>query len=186
MRTALIAALCVSLCMGCGQSQAPESQARRSETTGESPAKEAGTDESTDAMVATGDVIIPGQGVGALRFGMSQSEMEAVLGKPDRSMGTAYEYLSQGMAVLGSKESAVGAILFGDMNNANSPLVKACRFKTDKGIGMGSTFDALVGAYGQPSAVTPMGKAKSVSYKPLGATFTLMKDKVIHMQFRHP
>ena len=177
MRVALMAVLCVFLSMGCEQSQSPESQTQKSETTSKSPAEKPGTSESAQ-------VIIPGQGVGELRFGMSQSELEKILGKPDRSMGRANEYLSKGMAVLGSKDSAVGGIMFGDINNPNSPLVKACKFKTAKGIGMGSTLDELKEAYGEPSSVNPMGKGQLVSYKQLGATFALQNDAVIHMSFR--
>ena len=109
-----------------------------------------------------------------------------LLGKPERSMGMANEYLSKGMAVLGTKDKAVGAIVFGDMNNPESPLVKACKLKTDKGIGMGSTLGDLAKAYGDPSSVEPMGQGKKVSYQQLGAAFTLQNDKIIHMQFRHP
>lgn len=131
-------------------------------------------------------MIIPRQGVGNLEFGMSQIEMERILGKPERAMGMAYEYPGKGMAVLGSKDFAVGAIVFGDMNSPNSPLINACQYKTEKGIGMGSTTQDIVNAYGEPSSVKPMGQLKMLSYKQLEATFTLYDDKVIHMQFRHP
>ncbi|MCX7000045.1 MAG: hypothetical protein NT106_07100, partial [Candidatus Sumerlaeota bacterium] len=66
-----------------------------------------------------------------------------------------------------------------------SPLIKACKYKTDKGIGMGSTLGDLAKAYGEPSSVEPIGQGKRASYKQLGATFTLQNDKVIHMQYRH-
>ena len=111
--------------------------------------------------------------------------MENILGKPERTIGGANEYLSKGMAVLSSRDSAVGGIMFGDMNNSNSPLVKACKYKTESGIGMGSSLDDLVKAYGEPSSVNPMGKGKMMSYNQLGATFALQNDKVIHMSFRH-
>jgi hypothetical protein len=75
-------------------------------------------------------------------------------------------------------------IMFGDMNNPESPLVKACEYKTDKGIGMGSTLADLARAYGPPSSVKPMGEARMLSYQQLGATFTLQNERVIHMIFK--
>ena len=129
--------------------------------------------------------IIPGVGVGELRFGMNRTEMERILGKPERSMGMSFEYLRSGMAVLGSKDAAVGALLFGDMNNPQSPLVNACQYRTDRGIGMKSTFDELIKTYGQPSSVQPMGQSQMASYNELGATFILANDKIIHMTFRY-
>lgn len=176
-----IVVICLVLIMGCQKSQPPEPI----------DLQDAGT-KSTDTTQCSGDVsdaslvIIPGQGVGELRFGMSQSQVEEILGKPERTMAGTNEYLSKGMAVLPSKASAVGAIMFGDMNNPDSPLGKACKYRTDKDIGMGSTLDDLVEAYGAPSSVKPMGQAKMVSYQLLGATFTLQNDKVIHMTFKQP
>ncbi|MFH1740134.1 MAG: hypothetical protein ABIH23_14085, partial [bacterium] len=127
-RSCGVAAICIALLLGCGGDQESQPQ----------------TGTSTEAEQPL--VIKPGEGVGELRFGMNRAEMERILGKPDRSMGMAHEYLNIGMAVLGSKDTAVGAIMFGDMNNPESPLIAACKYKTDKGIGMGSTFDALVNA----------------------------------------
>jgi len=178
------AIMCIFLIMGCDQSQSPKSTIQPNETRNERSTINSA--KSTDAFSGTSPVIVPGQGMGELKFGMSQTEMEKILGKPERSMGMANEYLSKGMAVMGSKDSAVGAIVFGDMNNPNSPLIKACKYKTEKGIGMGSTLGDLVKAYGEPSSVEPIGQGKRVSYKQLGATFTLQNGKVIHMQFRHP
>lgn len=179
-----LAVICAFFIMSCEKSQSPGST--RSQNAASNEGISIDTNESSNAVSDTNLVIIPGQGVGELRFGMSQIEMEKILGKPERIIGMAYEYISKGMAVLGGKDSAVGAIMFGDINNPSSPLVKACKFKTDKCIGMGSTLDDLHEAYGKPSSEKPMGKGKMVSYKQLGATFTLQNDKVIHMQFRHP
>ncbi len=131
-------------------------------------------------------VIVPGQGVGDVRFGISHAELETILGKPERIMGGANEYLSRGMAVVVDKDF-VNVILFGDMNDPDSPLVKACKYKTDKGIGMGSTLNDLQAAYGTPSsAIDPAEKVRMVSYEHLGGVFTLQDEKVIHMQFRQP
>jgi hypothetical protein len=125
-----------------------------------------------------------GVGVGDLKFGMTRAELEKVMGKPDRAQGMALEYLDKGMAILGSRTSAVSVVLFGDMNNAKSPLVQACKYRTSKGIGMNSTLNEIKEAYGDPSSIEPLGKGQVLSYKAIGARFTLIDGKVIHMQFK--
>ncbi len=72
--------------------------------------------------------------MGDVRFGITRAELETILSKPERTMGGANEYLSRGIAVVVGKNS-VNVILFGDRNDPGSPLVGACRFMTDKGIG---------------------------------------------------
>lgn len=129
-------------------------------------------------------VINPGKAMGELKFGMSRDETEKILGKPQRTMGGAFEYLNQGMAVLFDKNSQVVALMFGDMNKPDSPLVKKCHYRTDKGIGMGSSLDDIRKAYGEPASVQNMGNLKRVKYPSLGVTFSLQDGKIIHMQFR--
>jgi hypothetical protein len=79
--------------------------------------------------------------------------------------------------------------MFGDSNSAQSPLVKACQYKTDAGIGMGSTLEEIKKAYGEPTAIE-QGRMfptspphEVVSYDALAASFTLIDGKVIHMAF---
>jgi hypothetical protein len=170
------AAICLFLFVGCGKDQ----------QSGTATQKQGEVRKETQAPRDENLIIKPLEGAGELKFGMSRTEMEKILGPPERSTGMACEYLSKGMAVLGSRDTAVGAILFGDMNYPQGPLVQACKYKTDKGIGMGSTYDEMVKAYGTPSSIAPMGQGKMASYKQIEATFSLVNDRVIHMAFRHP
>jgi hypothetical protein len=84
-------------------------------------------------------VITPCLGVGSLRFGMNRQQMELVLGKADRSEGRAFEYLSKGMAVIGSRDAAVAVLMFGGFCAKDEVLVGRCKYSTSKGIGMGSS-----------------------------------------------
>lgn len=117
---------------------------------------------------------------------MNHAELEAILGRPERTTYGPSEYMSKGLAVMEGRDTAVGAILFGDSNSPDSPLVAACKFKTDKGIGMGSTFADLEAAYGKPSSVKKSAGRETVNYSNLGATFSLSGGEVFHMMFRKP
>jgi len=174
--TCVMAAICIFLFAGCGKEQ-------QSGTATQKPA------EVRTETQAPGDenlIIKPLEGVGEVKFGMKRTEMEKILGPPERLNGMTCEYLSKGTAVMGSRSTAVAVILFGDANSPQSPVVQACKYKTDKGIGMGSTYDEMVEAYGVPSSVAPMSQGKMASYKQIEATFSLVNDRVIHMSFRHP
>jgi hypothetical protein len=172
----VVAAICTFLFVGCGKEQ----------QSGTATQKQGEVGKETQAPKGENLIIKPLEGVGALKFGMSRTEMEKILGPPERLNGMTCEYLSKGMAVMGSRSTAVAVILFGDANSPQSPLVQACKYKTDKGIGMGSTYDEMVKAYGTPSSVAPMSQGMVASYKQIEATFSLMNDRVIHMQFLHP
>ena len=172
----VMAAICIFLFVGCGKDQQSGTATQKpGEVTKETPVPR---DENL--------VIKPLEGVGELKFGMSRTEVEKILGPPERLNGMTCEYLSKGTAVMGSRSTAVAVILFGDANSPQSPVVQACKYKTDKGIGMGSTYDEMVEAYGVPSSVAPMSQGKMASYKQIEATFSLVNDRVIHMSFRHP
>jgi hypothetical protein len=136
-------------------------------------------------QVPPGLLIKPGVGAGALQFGMTADERDQILGKPERMTGSACEYPSKGIAVLSSPHTDVGAILFGDSGTPNSPLVKACKYRTAEGIGMGSTRNQIIAAYGQPTKSETEAKIiETLVYDKLGAEFTLRSGKVAHMVFR--
>ncbi len=135
-------------------------------------------------------LIRPGEGVGDLKFGMSVEQMHKILGKPDRSQAKSHEYLSRGMAVVGSGNVGVAALLFGGRCEKDQPLVGKCRYRTTRDIGMGSSEEEVVAAYGPPSSrqEVPQGDEDSVvlSYDKLRATFVLRRGQVVHMTFKMP
>ncbi len=128
-----------------------------------------------------GLTIKPGVGVGDLKFRVQADDVTRLLGEP---VLMTYGYTNIGMFVVVSPKIGVYSISFGDMGNPQSPFVKACKFKTDAGIGMGSKLGDLKKAYGEPSSVQAAGATQKVVYDRLGATFTLAGDAVIHMTFR--
>lgn len=178
---AALSVVCLFVVMGCEKSGGRDTAAPQDAASVGEVSAEASEAESDATLV-----IIPGQGVGKLQFGMNQAELEAILGKPERTTYGPSEYMSKGMAVMEGRDTAVGALLFGDANNPTSPLVEACKFRTDKGIGMGSTFADLEAAYGKPSSVKENAGRETLKYSDLGATFSLSGGKVFHMMFRKP
>ena len=119
---------------------------------------------------------------------MNRKHTEVMLGKPERLMGDrVYEYLSHGMSVVFASDQAMGvyALLFGDMVVPGNPLVRDCKYKTIKGVGMNSTREDILRAYGPPSSISKPGASmERLAYDKLQAFFTLRNDRVVHMEFR--
>jgi hypothetical protein len=172
--------------LGCGQGATPPPSNPPTVATPTAPvvAQAAAPAPATDPSL----VITPGAGVGELKYGMTPQDIERILGQPDRMNGTAREYLKKGMVVMFSRSGTMSALMFGDSNSAQSPLVKACQYKTDAGIGMGSTLEEIKKAYGEPTSPPKTSQVRTnsyltISYESLGADFTLIDGKLVHMSF---
>ena len=134
-------------------------------------------------------VMQPLVGIGKVRFGMTIEQMKEILGEPVRSRGIVQEYRDLGFAILTIKENTVTMIACGDRRRADSPLVKSCMVRTKKGIGMGSSKEDVIKAYGQPSSTLPLpgpggDDAVVLRYDALNSEFQLRSDKVTYMMFR--
>jgi hypothetical protein len=142
-----------------------------------------GAIQNNDTHSKTAMVMVPGVGMDNIRFGITVEEMKKLLGEPERTLGGAFEYPSQGFAVLRSaRDKRVAAILCGNQTK-DSPLIRACRVRTDKGIGMGSTENQIRAAYGPPAATTNVQGITVLKYPALPAEFALIEGKVVHMTF---
>jgi hypothetical protein len=134
--------------------------------------------------------IEPGIAVGLIKAGMPVKEVVAQLGEPERRTANALEYTHLGFAVMPSSDGIVQVIMCGDVTGINGPLVKAFTGRTKEGIGLASTREELLKAYGEPSSTEKLrGGTESIRYDSLGMTFTLEGGKVYHMIVRlqgHP
>jgi RNA polymerase sigma factor (sigma-70 family) len=146
---------------------------------------------SNDAAVmttdATGDLlIIPGQGVGKIRLGMTTNEVITVLGKPERWLGSVMVYDTKlGLGVVQS-EAGVKMVSCGG-SNLKSPAVRVFKGHTKEGIGMKSSRAEIITAFGAPTAATKMGaNVVALLYKPLGVTFTLESETVVGILVTSP
>jgi hypothetical protein len=130
-------------------------------------------------------IIEGGVGVGKVRAGMTVEQVRAELGKPQRTTANALEYTSLGFAVMPGPDGVVQVVMCGDVIGLNGPLVKRFNGRTKQGLGLGSTREELIKAYGEPTNDQRfLGNRESMRYDPLGITFSLEGGKVHHMIVR--
>jgi hypothetical protein len=136
---------------------------------------------SSTAVQQAPFLIVPGESVGKVRKGMSATEVEAILGKPEKWQGRMMVYDRKlGMAVAQSN-SGVSVIFCGD-SMLQYPGVKAFRGRTKEGIGMESSREEVIKAFGPPTIVKPWnGGQEQLDYKVLGLKFVLESQKVINI-----
>jgi len=130
-------------------------------------------------------VIEPHTSVGKVRVGMTVDQVTTELGKPEKKIANALEYTTLGLAVLPGSNGLVQVVMCGDVTGINGPLVKAFTGRTKEGIGMNSTREEVIKAYGEPTSSEKfIGGIESLQYAPLGITFTLEGGRVHHMIVR--
>jgi len=131
-------------------------------------------------------VVEPLVGIDKVRFGMSVEQMKEILGEPYQVRGPLYEYRDSGFAVF-AVNNTVTMVACGDRRSSDSALIKRCKSRTNKGIGMGSSQEDIIKAYGQPSSTQQLpgdDSAVMLRYDQLSSEFLLRSDKVIYMMFR--
>ena len=130
-------------------------------------------------------VIEPNVAVGKIRTGMLIQDVISQLGEPQRRTANSLEYTRLGFAVMPAPDGIVKVVMCGDVTGINGPLVKAFSGRTKEGIGLNSTRDELIKAYGEPSSGEKLvGGTESLRYNPLGITFTLEGGRIYHMIVR--
>jgi hypothetical protein len=130
-------------------------------------------------------LIEPNVRVGKVTAGMTMKQLVAQLGEPQRRTANALEYTRLGFAVVPDSTGVVSIIMCGDVTGIHGPFVKAFTGRTKEGIGMLSTRDELLKAYGEPTESERFrGGLESMKYQPLGMTFTLEGGKVHHIIVR--
>jgi hypothetical protein len=139
-------------------------------------AQDAGTNADVHLIVTDSMLIVPGQSVGKLMKGMTAEEVQAVLGKPDSLRGAEMSYSERlGFIVLIAGKNGVANVL------CRSAFPKTFRGHTKEGIGMESSRDDLIKAYGTPTLDTTENGVELLNYEPLYLSFTLEKKKVTSM-----
>lgn len=135
----------------------------------------------TNAML----LIEPNIAVGPVHAGMTTAQVIAELGEPQRKPSNSLEYTRLGFAVMPGPDGKVQVVMCGDVTGINGPFAKAFTGRTREGIGMFSTREEIIHAYGEPTASEKMrGGLESLQYEPLGITFTLEAGKVHHLIVR--
>jgi hypothetical protein len=144
-------------------------------------------DSSTVALSQTNapSLIEPHASVGKVRAGMTVAQLKAELGPPQRTTANSLQYPRLGFAVMPDADGIIQVVMCGDVTGIGGPYAKAFSGRTKEGIGMFSTREQLVDAYGPPDTSERfMGGVESMRYSALGINFTLERGKVYHMVVR--
>ena len=134
------------------------------------------TNSSVNLPASDSMLIIPGQSVGKVRKGMTAEQVEAVLGKPDGLQGPVMNYSKKfGFVVFIAGPNGVAEV---SCRSAFSNIFKG---HTKEGLGMESSRDDLIKAYGMPTSDTTENGVEILDYEPLQLTFFVQKGKVTTM-----
>ena len=142
-------------------------------------------------VVRARDVIRPGEAVGPVRIGMTGEELARAVGpgqalawerSPMPSPGVdVRHYASRGFDVVlatTGREPAVRCVLGGGME----AMANRFRYRSAEGIGMGSTLDEIVAAWGEPERLREFAAAEApvieAAYPSRGITLMLDAGRV--------
>ncbi|MDR5682580.1 MAG: hypothetical protein QN163_00935 [Armatimonadota bacterium] len=122
------------------------------------------------AATPTSLLIVPGRSVGPIVLGMRMTQVFQVLGPPEgREPGDQtikFFWPRRGLTVRVDRDGRVDAI-----------FVESPAYRTARGVGVGSTRDEVVGAYGPAPQAQEDRTTLILSYTPLGITFAIAKDR---------
>lgn len=130
-------------------------------------------------------IIQPGVGMGELLFGADQAEITEILGEPDFMLGDElYQYT--GLVVV-AREGNIYSFQCGDAKGPGTRHSEQCPCRTAEGIGVGSSEQEIIAAYGEPThrSTNRQGDAR-IGYRSKGMGLLLRDDKVYLMSFGVP
>lgn len=163
-----------------GKESPAESQVKPTDT----PLSDTPTNITGKKVVETSIPIEPLVGIGAVKFGMQAGEMKKILGEPKLIEGDTYNYYDAGLIIV-TKKGMVNDIMFGD-RGGDSMLVNNCKYRTSKDIGMGSSKEDIISAYGDYTSIREIDNTAYLIYRDMGSLFVLIDGKVVHMAFSLP
>lgn len=168
---------------GCKKNgEPPEDQTPGSEV----PTKTATVDVSPPSEQTL--AIVPLQGLGPVAFGMSENEVIALLGQPDRTEGgIGLFYLkSRGVSLLLHPRRGVSEISCWSKKypGPGTPEMTTFTGKTKEGIGMGASREQVVAAYGEPDRTDSKDPLEILYYGKLGTQFWLAQNNLVSIKMR--
>jgi outer membrane lipoprotein-sorting protein len=136
-------------------------------------------------------VVTPLVGIGPVKFGMKQEEVEKLLGKPDAAEERGkngyvhLNYSSRGFFIGVSKN--LGVVMISCV--AQKTMVTRVRNfsgKTDRGIALGASKADVIRAYGEPERKETNMGSTYMSYAKLEADFTFFGDELVQILLQRP
>jgi hypothetical protein len=116
--------------------------------------------------------IEPDVGVGKVHKGMNEQQVEAELGRPNSKAGGIWKYQSKGLWVLFGNDG----VMF------NIHCIKPFAGVTKEGIGIGSTRDTVIKAFGTPNQIQQINSdSENLWFASLKISCTLEHDKITEM-----
>ncbi len=153
--------------------------------------KKADEEEATDGLI-----VEPLVGIGAVQFGMSKDEIIEHIGQPEKihtqTGGMKLNYVaSKGLGFTVDSELGLQKIqCWSDTWPEKLPFaVTTFTGRTEEGIGIGSTREQIISAYGQPDRTgtdANKGVIEGLDYDKLRINFSIWQDKVISMTLEAP
>ena len=141
-------------------------------------------------------IVEPLAGIGPVRFGMSKDEIIEHFGQPDKihtqTKGVKLNYVaSKGLGFEVDSELGLAKIQCWSKNWPEKLLFDVTNFtgKTKEGVGIGSTRDEIISAYGQPDRTGTddnKGVIETLFYDELRIRFPVWQGKVISMTLEAP
>lgn len=126
-------------------------------------------------------LIEPNVAVGKIRAGMTVDQMIAEIGEPARRTAESLHYPALGLAVRPA-EGTVQVVMCGDVMGLQGPYSKAFNGHTKQGIGLQSTREEVIAAFGKPTETEGFpGKIEVLKYAPQGLRLALEHGRVYHM-----
>jgi len=142
------------------------------------------------------DLIRPGEAVGPITLGMAEAELEQAMGKaatvPWNEPPNVREYPAKGVTVVLSKQEPrkVTMVLAGRREGALASLVVgSLPWRSEEGVGMGSTADDIRRAYGEPGSDNqpdPNVDWRLLAYPHRGIQFGVRDGLVAWLAVRRP
>ncbi len=130
-------------------------------------------------------LIQPRVAVGKVHAGMTVDQVITAIGEPKRRTQTALTYPEYGLAVMHDQQGRIVAVLGGDVMGPNGPFAAAFGGRTKEGVGMNSTSEEIIAAFGEPEARERTGpRIESIRYPRQGLSFTLERNRVYHVIVR--
>jgi hypothetical protein len=118
------------------------------------------------AAVPAALLIVPGRSVGPIDLGMRMTQVIRVLGPAEDDEPSRFSWPRRGVTVRVDRDGRVDAI-----------FVESPKYRTARGIGVGSTRDEVVAAYGPAPQAQEDRTTLILAYTQLGITFAINKER---------